>query len=267
MNLQLAEVAQDVRRLVESQGPTLSRQWASAVPMTRHDRRDFTTAVDVEVENTLKAALQVRFPSHGICGEETAAVNPTSDYQWLIDPIDGTKYYAGQSSLFAVSVGLLFEDRPILGVVYSPASGQCFHAYEGGGAFLGEQQLGGSAATDLGEVIVAVDTPGADSPSSGERAWFEAKLIALTRSVYRVRALGIGSLAACWLASGAFDAYVDLTGYVKPQDLAAGRVLMQEAGARVEMVDPGIGPPRLLAAPPKVWEQLRRLLLEDSDLS
>ena len=75
--------------------------------------------------------------------------------------------------------------------------------------------------------------------------------------------MGLGSLSACWLASGALDAYVDLTGYVKPQDLAAGRVIMKECGARLEIIRPPHGPERLIAAPPKVCDALLALLKEN----
>lgn len=262
MGLALHDVVHFVRSLASDQAKTVIRHWSSAVPMTYKDRRDFATQVDLDVENNIKAALAARFPEHGLAGEETGDERRDSDYQWLIDPIDGTKYYVGRSSLFAVSIGLLFRGEPILGVVYSAPSRQCFYAWAGGGAFLDGQRLGGPTAEDVTAAIANVDTPNTDRLPAAEREWFERKLVVLTRRVYRVRALGLGSLSACWLASGAFDAYVDLTGYVKPQDVAAGRIIMKEAGLRVEYFQPGVGPRRLLAAPPKVWEQMHEILTE-----
>ncbi len=251
--MDLDEVTRDVRRLVAAQGELLLERWSAAAPMTRHGRRDFTTQVDVEVEENLKAELRRLYPGHGLSGEETADENRESDYQWLIDPIDGTKYYAGQSSLFSISVGLLLRGEPIVGVVHAAASRQCFYAYRGGGAFVDGERLEGSAVDDLSAVIADVDTARSSTLPPAERQWFEDRLLALTRGVYRVRALGQGSLAACWLASGALDAYVDLTGYIKPQDLAAGRVIIAEAGMRDGHLAPGVAPPRLLAAPSAVW--------------
>ncbi len=259
--LDLEAITRTLRALVQEQGELALERWPSAEALVYKSRRDFATAVDLEIEGNLKAELRARFPGHGLSGEESADENRGSDHQWLIDPIDGTKYYAGRSSLFSVSVGLLHRGEPILGVVYAAASRQCFYAWRGGGAWLDGERLRGSAASDLAEMIANVDTPGSHDVPEAERQWFETRLLELTRRLYRVRALGQGSLAACWLASGAFDAYVDLTGYSKPQDLAAGRVIMKEAGARVEYVDPGVGPRRLLAAPAGVWEELQEILL------
>ncbi len=262
MKLDLEEAVRTVRPLVEEQGELALARWPSAAPAAYKDRRDFATRVDLEIERNLKAALRARFPGHGLAGEETTDEGREAEYQWLIDPIDGTKYYAGRSSLFAVSVGLLYRGEPVLGVVCAAASRQCFHAVRGGGAFLGERRLEGSSVADLADAIVNVDTPRSSTLSPEERAWFEARLVALTRGVYRLRALGIGSLPLCWLASSALDAYLDLTGHAEAQDLAAGRVIAREAGMRVEHVDPGVGPPRLLAAPPGMWGELRRLLVK-----
>ncbi len=261
MSIDLEDATRAVRSLLREQGELAVERWAGAEALVHKNRRDFVTAVDLEVERNIKAELRERFPGHGLSGEESADENRGSDYQWLIDPIDGTKYYAGRSSLFSISVGLLYRGEPVLGVVQAAASRQCFHAWQGGGAWLDGQRLTGSAATDLSRVIANVDTPHTHALPEAEREWFESRLLALTRRLYRVRALGQGSLAACWLAAGALDAYVDLTGYVKPQDLAAGRAIMKEAGMRVEYLDPGVGPKRLLAAPPAVWGKLRGLLM------
>ncbi len=262
MEIHLADILPAIRDLATEQGRLAVSRWSSAAPLAHKDRRDFVTAVDLEIEHNIKAALGARFPGHGLSGEETGDEGSESEYQWLIDPIDGTKYYAGRSSLFSVSIGLLFNDEPILGVVYSAPSEQCFYAFAGGGAFLDGRRLSGPAAADVSQVIANLDTPQTHELSDRERQWFERKILELTRRLYRIRALGQGSLAACWVASGALDAHLDLTGYDKPQDLAAGRIIMKEAGVRVEYLDPGVGPRRLLAAPPKVFPQLQRLLLE-----
>jgi fructose-1,6-bisphosphatase/inositol monophosphatase family enzyme len=261
MHLDLEQATRTARELVREQAAVVLERWGDVGALTYKNRRDFLSAVDLDVERNLVRGLSQRFPGHGTWGEETGRSNEDSDYQWLIDPIDGTKYYVAQSSLFSISVGLLRDGEPVVGVVHLAASGQCFHAYAGGGAYLDDRKLACRAVDRLSDAIVNLDTPNSSDLSDAERAWFERKLIAIQRASYRVRALGVGSLAACWLASGAFDAYLDLTGYHIPQDLAAGRVLMREAGARVDFVKiDRAGPPRLLAAPGGVWKEMEQLL-------
>jgi myo-inositol-1(or 4)-monophosphatase len=260
MNLDFEGTLSAVRDVARVQGDVLLKRWSTAARMDNGGRRDFSTQVDVDVEMNIKSFLRERFPDYGFSGEETEDEQSESDYQWLVDPIDGTKYYAAQASLFSISIALLYRENPALGVVRDVCARRCFHAFQGGGAFLDDLPLQGSKVDVLSKAIVNVDTPGTDRLPPNERAWFEAKLVELTRHVYRVRALGVGALAACWVASGAFDAYVDLTGYVKPYDTAAGRIIMQEAGMELEYLTPPAGPQRLLAAPRRLWAPLVDIL-------
>lgn len=260
MRMDLCAATNAVRSIAITQGEIILSRWGSLGTHLLKDRRDFATQVDLDVEDNIKRELRERFPGHGLSGEESTAENPESDFQWLIDPIDGTKYYADKSALFAVSIGLLRKGQPVLGVVYSPTSKQCFHAFKGGGAFLNEERLSGPRARVLRSCIINIDTPQTDTLSGAERELFDARLLRLYQQAYRVRALGIGSLSMCWVATGALDAYVDLTGYVKPQDVAAGRVLMTEAGLRVGFMQEEVGPNKLVAAAPELWSSLSSLL-------
>jgi fructose-1,6-bisphosphatase/inositol monophosphatase family enzyme len=260
MKVDLESTLSFVRAVAAEQGKVLIDRWSSVTPVTGGDQRDFTTEIDVEVEKNIRCLLKERFPGHGFSGEETGDENLGADYCWLVDPIDGTKYYAAQASLFSISIALLYQGEPILGVVQDVTAGRSFYASSRMGAFLDGRALEGPTVDMLSKAIVNVDTPETDRFSLDERAWFEDKLVQLTRQVYRIRALGLGSLSACWLASGALDAYIDLTGYVRPQDLTAGMIIMKEAGLRLETIAPPYGPPRLLAAPEKLWDSLSAIL-------
>ena len=261
MDLDLAKITRSVRELAAEQGRYLLERWSSIGRRDFKDRRDVVTDVDLAVERLLIDKLSAAFPDHGFSGEETGDHDPEAEYQWLIDPIDGTKYFSGLASLFSVSIGLAWRGDPVLGVVYNAPARQCFHAFRGGGAFLDAVKLTGPRVEALDQVIANVDTPNTHNLAADERRWFEDKLVQLTRRLYRIRALGHGSLSACWLATGALDAYVDLTGYAKPQDVAAGIVVMREAGLRAESVDVPYGPSRLVAAPPELFDELRDVLL------
>lgn len=261
----LQEAAEIARRLAIEQGRWVLHQWPAIGDCEYKDARDMRTRVDVAVEEALISELARRFPDHGFSGEETGLHNPEAEYRWLIDPIDGTKYFVGHASLFSISLALLERGDPVVGVVYNVPAGQCFHACRGGGAFLDDRRLGGPPERALDEAVINVDTPGSSRLSVAERAWFESRLIELTRKVYRLRALGQSSLAACWLAAGAFDAHLDLTGYASPEDVTAGMVILKEAGLMVDHLDVGCGPKRLLAAPPKLFLPLREILLGSPD--
>ncbi|NJL29391.1 MAG: hypothetical protein HC897_16635 [Thermoanaerobaculia bacterium] len=265
MGALLQEAAELARRLVIEQGRWVLEQWPEVGALEYKDARDMRTRIDVAVEEALIEALSRRFPDHGFCGEETGEHNPDADYRWLIDPIDGTKYFVGHASLFSISLALLERGEPVVGVVYNVPAGQCFHACRGGGAFLDERRLTGPVQRPLAEAVINVDTPASDRLPEAERVWFESRLVALTRHVYRIRALGQGSLAACWLASGAFDAYLDLTGHTGAEDVTAGVVIMNEAGLEVDRVEVGVGPRRLLAAPPALFALLRAVLMNLHD--
>ncbi|MDJ0762135.1 MAG: inositol monophosphatase family protein [Myxococcota bacterium] len=262
MGMDLEKTLEFVREELSKQARLAMGRWNAVGSIAFKNKRDFVTKVDEEIEGNLVSAIQSRFPDHGIWGEESDPTAPGAEYQWLVDPIDGTKWYAARSSMFAISVALLFRKTPVLGVVHEPASDQAFYASKGNGAFVNGDLLTGPAPRHLESVIANVDVPRSHALSDEERHWFEIKLVNITRSIYRVRSLGLGSLSACWLASGALDAYLDITGYVKPQDLAAGRIVMKEAGAKVDYVNPTVGPPRLLAALPPVWEKLASILEE-----
>ncbi|NCO41395.1 MAG: hypothetical protein AUJ96_29630 [Armatimonadetes bacterium CG2_30_66_41] len=264
-DLDLRDALAAVRAVAAEQAAVLLRQWSSSSPVDDDGGRDFTTRADIDVERNIRDFLRDQFPAHGFSGEETGDDGDDAEYRWLVDPIDGTKYYAAESSLFSVSIALLRHGAPVLGVVQDVCAGKCFSAHKGGGAFVDGRPLRGSRIDVLRKAIVSVDTPNSDVLPQDEREWFEGRLVGLTRHTYRVRALGAGALAACWVATGALDAYVDLTGYVKPQDLAAGWIIMEEAGLHVEHLHPICGPPRLVAAPERLWAPLVQVL--DADLA
>jgi myo-inositol-1(or 4)-monophosphatase len=260
MNLNLVDALSSIRAVAVEQGQVLINGWPTLLQVMRSDKRDFTTDLDLIVEKNIRDFIEKHFPDHGISGEELGSTRMDSDYCWMIDPIDGTKNFAGHSSLFSISIALLHHNEPILGLVHDVTAGCCFYALKDSGAFLDDKRLTGPAIQAMPQVIANVDMSATDRLPADEKAWFETKLVELTRRIFRIRSLGVGALATCWVASGALDAYIDLTGYVKPQDIAAGRIIMKEAGLRVDYIHPPHGPARLLAAPVSLWDSFVEIL-------
>lgn len=256
----LDKIESIVKPIIIDVGKFILRRWGDVGKITYKDERDFTTEVDRVVERRIIETLKRKFPAHGFIGEEFPPINSKSEYLWYIDPIDGTKYFANQGHLFTTSIGLVHKGKPVFGAIYIPISKQLFTAKKDKGAFLNGEKLTGSDVNNLNEAIVSIDTPDIRKIKGREKVWIEKKLTSLVRQVYRVRMLGVGSLSACFLATGAFDAYLDLSGRERLQDIAAGLILMKESGARVEKVKVGFKKPRILAANPKLFLKISKIL-------
>jgi myo-inositol-1(or 4)-monophosphatase len=191
---------------------------------------DFVTQVDVASEAAIVRTLLGACPTHAVRGEESAAPhgNAASDHVWIVDPLDGTNNFIHGYPNFAVSVALAVRGRVEVGVVVDVTRGEVFRAARGGGAWCGEQRLAVSGRTQIGEAIVASTCP--ISPGPG----FEPGLRTLGRvmaAASAVRRSGSAALDLAWLAAGRCDAQFDLG--LAPWDVAAGSLLVQEAGGLV----------------------------------
>ncbi len=191
---------------------------------------DLVTRADREAEDVIVRALRSAFPSHGILGEEGSKV-AGDDYQWFIDPLDGTTNFAHGIPLFAVSIGLALRGQVVAGVVYHPPLDEMFVAERGGGAFLG--QTGGGLALRVSEIstvadgVVATGLP-YDIRDTGRNT---AQIAALTRVAQEVRVLGAAALHLAYVAAGRLECFWEPG--LNPWDIAAGSLLVEEAGGAV----------------------------------
>ena len=191
---------------------------------------DLVTSIDLEVEKYILKELAERYHDHGFDSEEKGQQHAEAEYVWVLDPIDGTKYYAKGNPLYSISLALRHRGKFVLGVVYCPEFEQMYCAYAGGGATLNGQPIHCSQEKDLGQATLCLEIPSKDSPSE-ELSWALDKMRVFIDNTLRVRILGVGSIGLCLSAMGGFDAWVSLASSWKSYDLAAGQVIMQEAGA------------------------------------
>ena len=205
----------------------------------KNDARDVSTDVDIQVERLIVSSLQKKFPKYNIIREEEEDINNGSDFTWAIDPIDGTKYFVKGIKLFNISIGLLYKNKPFLGVIYNPGFGDCYWAEKNKGAFLNNKKLAVSKINKLSAAIVALDMFRSDQLPKKQQRIFIKRLVKIISNVYRVRSFGCGSLSLVYLAQGYFDAYVDLTGQEEIKDLAAGLIIAKEAGAKLSNLNGG----------------------------
>lgn len=245
------------RTLAEEAGQRLVAWFGKAESDVKRDGSVVTEA-DVDVDRFIQAALQAGFPQHGILSEESALVYQGAEFTWVIDPLDGTTNFANGLSHWGVSIALLHQGEPVLGVLDFPLLQQRFAAIRGGGAWLNGQRLHAPAA------------PPAELHSN---LFFTTDSRAFrfldVRSPLKARILGSAAFDLAAVAAGTAVACVETT--PKAWDLAAAWLIVQEAGAVVGTLWPGlpIFPlqagqdyggriyPLLFAADTQIWQTLR----------
>jgi myo-inositol-1(or 4)-monophosphatase len=235
---------------------------ARAGAHTKSSARDLVTQADLASEGELLRRLRAAFPEHAIEAEESGSVGSASALRWFLDPLDGTVNFVHGLPLFCVSVALWHGSEPLLGVVHAPALGQTFWAERGRGAWLDGERLQVSRASALSECVLATGFP----YRRGERT--ENNLEVCGRFFYEVRDLrrmGSAALDLAWVAAGKLDGFWELA--LAPHDVAAGALLVLEAGGRVGDQWGGndwLRGGSLVAAPPLLFEALRSRLFPRS---
>jgi myo-inositol-1(or 4)-monophosphatase len=179
--------------------------------------------------------------------------------RWFLDPLDGTVNFVHGLPAFAVSLGLWVDGQPAVAVVHAPRLGETFHAVRGGGAFLGSERLAVSDCTRLADAILATGFPYRRNELAPNNLENFAGLFLDVRDLRRV---GSAALDLAYTAAGRYDGFWEL--YLSPHDVAAGALLVREAGGRVADVDGGedwLRGGHIVAAGPALFETLRARLV------
>ena len=245
------KVAQDAVRTAGEQVRKLRPQ--AQIRMRKEDG-DLVTDGDLAAENHILSLLEHEFPRHGYCSEERGESHVNAEYVWTLDPIDGSKYYAGNVPLYALSLALRHHGEFVLGVVYAPESGQMFSAAAGRGSALNGRRITCSSVNAMEHATLCLEIPNRGA-SRADRQSALPRLGALLDQAFRVRIIGVSALGLCLTASGGFDAYVNLGGPPDPVDYAAGWVVAREAGAEVRLIGR-----HLLAGPPELCRKIRDII-------
>ena len=225
-----------VKKLAVEEGQKIIDGWSSIkiVEVKDHEALDIATNLDREVEGSLVKQLSTIFPEAGFELEERESFNKDSEYKWVIDPIDGTKWFATGVPLFAISIGLMKGDEPVLGVIYNPVSRQLYTGSDIAPAELNGKRVSVSKIDTLQRTMLSVDFSKIHDEWPTIREWVVSKMAALTHETYRIRSLGSGALSLAWVASGSImNAYTTLAGATKLVDVAAGLAICKAAGATI----------------------------------
>jgi myo-inositol-1(or 4)-monophosphatase len=221
---------------------------------------DYVSAADRRSEQILRQELARARPSFAFLLEESGAIGDLeADYRWIIDPLDGTTNFLHAVPHFAVSIGLERQGELVAGVVYDPIKDEMFGAEKGAGAYLNDRRLRVSRRTELASCLIGTGIPVLDWP--GRKQGFAAQLDRMSGEVAGIRRLGTASLDLAYVAAGRFDGFWEYD--LKAWDMAAGIVLVREAGGLVGRLDGDadlLGRGTLIASNPAVYERLCELL-------
>jgi len=244
------------------QAGDLIRRYVGDVDKVRiqlKDANDFVSEVDKQAEREIIQALRRAYPDHSILGEESGKHGDESaEYQWVIDPLDGTTNFLYGLPHFAVSIGLKQRGRLFLGVIYDPLRDEMFAAVRGDGATLNNRKIRVSSRLSLDNALLATGVP---FRANQNLELYLETLRVLVPGTAGVRRFGSAALDLAWVACGRYDGFWELG--LQEWDLAAGALIIQEAGGLVGDLQGGnehLVHGNLLAANPKVFkEMLQRL--------
>jgi myo-inositol-1(or 4)-monophosphatase len=220
---------------------------------------DLVTEVDRRSEAYILERLRAAAPDYAVYAEESGRYG-SHDYEWLIDPLDGTTNFAHGVPCFSVSIGLAHRGVMELGVVYDPMRDELFAAEAGRGATLNEAPIRVGAQSDLGRCLLTTGFPYdvRTSPLNNFREWE-----LFYRRSQGVRRPGSAALDCSYVACGRFDGYWEYK--TQAYDVAAGVLIAREAGARVSTVagEPyALDAPSILMANPAIHDQMLAVLAE-----
>jgi myo-inositol-1(or 4)-monophosphatase len=237
--------------------------------LTAKGDRDMATEVDYAVERAVRAHLQERTPEVGILGEEEGVTgNRDAELLWALDPVDGTANFVRGIPLCGVSLGLIYRNRPILGVVDLPFLGARYSAVEHTGAYLGDRRIQTSTTSNLSDAIVAIGDYAVGQNAETKNKLRLALNELLAQRVQRVRMLGSAAIDLVWVAEGKLDASLTLSN--KPWDTAAGVVIAREAGATINDTngtDHTLNSATTIATTPGLTQQITDLIARAHELS
>ncbi|HLT99608.1 MAG TPA: inositol monophosphatase family protein [Burkholderiaceae bacterium] len=225
--------------------------------VARKGPKDYVTEVDRAAEEAIIEVLSTAYPSHTFLGEETGEVaaadgsqEDAPEFQWVIDPIDGTTNFIHGLPLYAISIALMHRGQVTQAVIYDPSSNELFTASRGSGAFLNDRRIRVSGQRRYHDALLAAHL--GNSAMNGDSPFTD-----MLEESAAVRRLGSTVLALAYVAAGRIDGFCGVG--LKPWDLAAGGLLVLEAGGLVSDFDGEqlwMKSGRVVAATPKIFPQM-----------
>jgi myo-inositol-1(or 4)-monophosphatase len=216
-------------KAAKAAGVLLRENFGCALEVDEAKHHDIKLALDVESQDLITGILLGEFPDYALYGEEGMAGNQESDYQWIVDPIDGTVNYFYGIPHYCISIALRHKDELIVGVIYDPSMDDLWTVVKGEKPYLNGKEISVSSRTKLEESILFVGCGKTeDALSTGLERFRRASLRAR-----KMRMMGSAALGMAYIATGRLDAYVESR--ISLWDIAAGQLLIESTGGKVTL--------------------------------
>lgn len=227
---ELQSLCESTREIVTEVANFIRREAGkvTAQEIETKSKNSLVSYVDKTAEEKLVAGLQALLPGSTFLTEEETIEVEHGEYQWIIDPLDGTTNFLHQLPCFAISVALRVQERTVLGIVYEVNRQECFYAWKGGGAFLNEQKIQVTQTQNLEDSLIATGFP------YYNYHYIQAFLKVLEyfmKNTRGIRRFGAAAVDLAYVACGRFDAFFEYS--LNAWDVAAGALIVQEAGGEV----------------------------------
>ncbi len=222
-----------LKQLIKDAGEILKEGFFKQTSQVRHKGNiDLVTDTDLKLEEFITERIKENYPNDLIVAEENHFLIKSAFRRWIIDPLDGTTNFVHRFPFVNISIAVEEEDKIVLGAVYNPIFNEFFFAELGKGAFLNENKISVSANSEISNCIVATGFP-YDRWEKGD--FYIKEFLAFTKTTQGVRRTGSAALDLCYVAAGRFDGFFERK--LKPWDMAAGSLIVKEAGGRITKFD------------------------------
>ncbi|UCH74130.1 MAG: inositol monophosphatase [Rhodospirillales bacterium] len=251
-------------RAAEKAGRALIRDFGEVeqLQVSRKGPADFVSTADTKAEKIVRRELEKARPDFGFLMEEGGAIEGRDkERRWLVDPLDGTTNFLHGLPHFAVSIGLEERGEITAGVVYDPIKDEIFWAEKGAGAYLGDRRMRVSGRTRLPDSLLATGIPYLGRQEGAGHRQFLAQMAAVMAQTSGVRRWGAAALDLAYVAAGRYDGFWESG--LSPWDVAAGTILVREAGGYVSQIDGRahkLDSPSILAANDRLHRDFVKLL-------
>lgn len=256
----MSDILQFTESIARQAGDILRQGYGNVRQIRQKGAIDLVTEFDKRSEELILSAMQREFPGHAILAEESGRNTISSEYQWVIDPLDGTTNFAHGIPIFCVTMALFLNNSPILGVTYDPLRDEMFSAEAGRGATLNGRPIHVSSETHLERAVISTGFPYdlRTNPRNNLTQFVQFQL-----RTTAVRHLASAALDCAWTAMGRLDGYWEFG--VEPWDVGAGVLIVREAGGRVSTIEEEenfLVQSSILASNGSLHEQMSRVLKE-----